>query len=316
MLHTHHNNLVARKLIEDGLAHGLEGAEIFKAEHQVGRSRFDFLIRDDNADVLLEVKSCTLYRDTLAMFPDAVSSRATKHLLELEELTRKGYRTHVLFVVHSPTAQWFMPEHHTDLAFCRALLEVRERVQVNAVAVSWAQDLTLKDGARELSIPWDLVERESHDRGSYLVVLRLPRDRKIEVGSLGDVQFQKGYYLYAGSAMKDLGTRLARHQRLTKKKHWHIVHLREHTEFMAGIPIRSSTRLECEIASALSKIAAWQVPGFGSSDCDCPSHLFAMRDDPFGSRAFSDLLLYFRMGKLEEELRSRSAGMGVRSRQG
>ena len=315
MLHTHRNNLVARKLIEDGRIPGLEGAEIVRAEFQAGHSRFDFLLREQGQDILLEVKSCTLFRDSLAMFPDAVSSRATKHLLELAELARKGYRAQVLFVVHSPTARWFMPEHHTDLAFCRALLAVRNRVRVTAVAVSWAQDLTLKDGARDLDIPWDLVERESHDRGSYLVVLRLPRDRRIGVGILGDVKFQKGYYLYAGSAMKDLGHRLARHQRLTKRKHWHIDHLREQAEFLAGIPIRSSAKRECEIASALAKIAVWQVPGFGSSDCDCPSHLFAMSDDPFRSRAFRDLLLYFRMGKLDEELKSRPSERGERARQ-
>jgi len=198
-----------------------------------------------------------------------------------------------------------MPEHHTDLAFCRTLVDVRDRVQVKAMAVTWEQDLTLKDGARELAIPWDLVERESHDRGSYLVVLRLPRDRHIVAGSMGDLKFRKGYYLYVGSAMKGLGQRLARHRRLTKKKHWHIDYLRQHTEFISGIPIRATVDRECELASSLSKIADRRVPGFGSSDCSCPTHLLFFDDDPFRSRAFSDLLLYFRMGKLEEVLDKR-----------
>ena len=302
MLHTHHNNLVARKLIEEGLVPGLEGAEIVKAEYQIGHSRFDFLLRKDGQDVLLEVKSCTLFNNTLAMFPDAVSARATKHLLELEQLSRAGYRTQVLFVVHSPTARWFMPEHHTDLAFCRALLCVRERVRVTALAVAWQQDLKLAAGVRELSIPWDLVERESHDRGSYIVVLRLPRDRRITVGGLGELKFRRGYYLYAGSALKDLTQRLARHQRLTKKKHWHIDHLREHAEHIAGIPIRTSADIECDIAGALAGISEWQVPEFGCSDCGCPTHLVGMAEDPFLKRPFSDLLLRFRMGRLEEEL--------------
>lgn len=302
MLHTHHNNLVARKLIEEGLVPGLEGAEIIKAEHQVGHSRFDFLLRKDGRDILLEVKSCTLFRDTLAMFPDAVSSRATKHLLELEELSRAGYVTHVLFVVHSPRARWFMPEHHTDLAFCRTLLGVRDRVTVTALAVAWEQDLTLKNGVRELAIPWDLVERESHDRGSYLVVLRLTRDRRIKIGALGAVKFRRGYYLYAGSAMKNLTQRLARHQRLIKNHHWHIDHLRECAEYIAGIPIRTSADIECQLAEALSGIAEWQVPGFGCSDCGCPTHLLGMAEDPFLKKPFSDLLLHFRMGLLEEEL--------------
>jgi sugar fermentation stimulation protein A len=303
MLHTHHNNLVARQLIEQGLVPGLEGAEVVQQEYRVGHSRFDFLLRKDGREVLVEVKSCTLFHDTLAMFPDAVSARATKHLLELEELSRKGYQAVVLFIVHSPTAKWFMPEHHTDLAFCRALLAVRGRVLVKALGVEWEQDLSLGNRVRELDIPWDLVERESHDRGSYLIVLKLPRDRRIEVGSLGKILFRKGWYIYAGSAMKDLTQRIARHQRLTKKKHWHIDHLREHALFVAGIPIRSSVDRECEIAAAFAKIAEWQVPGFGSSDCSCASHLFCMQHDPFLDREFIATLLHFRMGLLEDELK-------------
>jgi sugar fermentation stimulation protein A len=307
MLHTHHNNLVARQFIEQGCVPGLEGAVVVQQEYRVGRSRFDFLLRKDGQDVLLEVKSCTLFHHTLAMFPDAVSARATKHLLELEELSRRGYEAAVLFIVHSAKARWFMPEHHTDLAFCSALQDVRGRVTVKALGVEWGHDLSLGDRVRELEIPWDLVERESHDRGSYLVVLKLPRDRKIDAGGLGTVLFRKGWYIYVGSAMTGLTQRIARHQRLTKKKHWHIDHLREHASFIAGIPIRSSTDRECEIADASAKIADGQVPGFGCSDCSCPSHLFFWKTDPFLDRAFIEELLHFRMGLLEAELERRTS---------
>jgi sugar fermentation stimulation protein A len=306
MLHTHHTNTVAAQLIREGRIPGLEGAEIVRPEHRIGRSRFDFLLRKDGRDVLLEVKSCTLFHRTLAMFPDAVSARATRHIRELEALSRKGYRTAVLFVVHSPRARYFMPEHHTDLAFSRTLYEARHRVMVRAVSVAWNRDLTLRQDVRELDIPWDLVDRESHDRGCYIVVMRLPRDRRIPVGGLGAVRFRKGYYLYAGSAMKNLTQRLARHQRLIKKHHWHIDHLREHADHIAGIPVRTSRDLECEVASAISELADWSVPGFGCSDCRCSSHLFGMAEDPFRTRRFSYLLLQFRMGTLEEELVRRS----------
>ena len=305
MLHTHHTNTVAAKLIRDGRIPGLEGAEIVKPEHRVGRSRFDFLLRKDEKDFLLEVKSCTLFHKTLAMFPDAVSARATKHLRELAELARKGCATGVLFVVHSPQARYFMPEHHTDLEFSRTLYNVRKSVMVRAVSVEWKRDLSLGRNVRELAIPWDLVDRETHDRGSYIVVLRLLRDRRITVGGLGEVKFRKGFYLYAGSAMQHLTQRLARHQRLLKNHHWHIDYLREHAEYIAGVPIRTSQDLECGIAGALSGISDWQVKGFGCSDCNCISHLFAMAEDPFRTRKFSDLLLHFRMGKLAEELNSR-----------
>lgn len=305
MLHTHYNNLVARKLIEEGRVPGLEGAAIVKAEHRVGHSRFDFLLRANGQDIVVEVKSCTLFNDTLAMFPDAVSARATKHLRELAELSRKGIQAAVLFIVHSPKARYFMPEHHTDLEFCRALLEVRDKVMVKALGVEWNRDLSLGGSVRELEIPWDLVERECHDRGSYIIILKLARDRKIPVGGLGEVNFKKGYYLYIGSAMKDLSQRIARHRRLTKKNHWHIDHLREHAGFVAAIPVRTGRNLECSLAEKLGTIADWQVPRFGCSDCSCATHLFAMEKDPVHTRSFIDMLLHFRMGLLEEELEGR-----------
>jgi sugar fermentation stimulation protein A len=302
MLHTHANNLVARKLIEEGRIPGLESAEIIKAEHKVGNSRFDFLLQKDGREMVLEVKSCTLFNRTLAMFPDAVSARATKHLLELEELSRTGCGSAVLFIVHSPRATWFMPDYHTDLTFCHTLLAVRDQVLTKAMAVAWEQDLSLTDGARELAIPWDFVEQESHDRGSYIIVLKLVRDRKIEVGALGAVKFRKGFYLYVGSAMKDLSQRVARHQRILKKHHWHVDYLREHAEFHAAIPIRASVDLECSVAASLGSMADWQMPGFGSSDCGCDTHLYGMHDDPVHSPEFIKILLYYRMGRLEEEL--------------
>jgi len=306
MLHTHHTNTVAAQLIREGRVPGLEGAVIVRPEHRVGHSRFDFLLRKGGRDFLLEVKSCTLFHRTLAMFPDAVSARATKHLRELADLSGGGYDTGVLFVVHAPQSRYFMPEHHTDLEFSRALHGVRESVQVRAISVGWNADLSLGGTVRSLEIPWELVDRESHDRGSYIVVLRLPRDRRIAVGGLGEMMFRRGWYLYAGSAKAGLTRRLARHQRLSKRHHWHIDRLREHADHVAGIPVRTSADLECSIAGALAAISDWQVPGFGSSDCGCASHLVGMAENPFRRRSFSETLLRFRMGTLEEELAARA----------
>lgn len=302
MLHTHHNNTVARRLIEENRIPGLEGATIIKPEHTIGHSRFDFLLRKGGRDLILEVKSCTLFNKTLAMFPDAVTARGTKHLLELASLSRKGMNAAVLFIVHAPNVRFFMPEHHTDLDFSQTLLSVKDRVMVKAVSVGWNRDLTIGDEVRELTIPWDLVMQESHDSGSYIVVLRLLRDRRISVGGLGDVKFRKGFYLYTGSAKKDLTRRLNRHRSERKNLFWHIDYLREFAGYHAALPIRTSADLECEIATSLNEIADWRINGFGSSDCTCETHLFGMKDDPLLSPEFIWRLLHFRMGRLEETL--------------
>ena len=63
-------------------------------------TRFDFLVEKDNQKTFVEVKNVTLSRkDKLAEFPDAVTSRGSKHLKTLIEATKKGYKTYLLFLV-------------------------------------------------------------------------------------------------------------------------------------------------------------------------------------------------------------------------
>jgi sugar fermentation stimulation protein A len=304
LLHTHLNNAVARHLIEQGLIAGLEDAEVVRPEVTIGNSRFDFLLRHEGRDVVLEVKSCTLFSSRTAMFPDALTLRGKRHLQELAALAGGKRRCAVLFIVHAPGIIYFMPEHHTDLEFSRTLLSVAGDIMVRAVSVSWAKDLSLSNNIRDLIIPWDMVNSEAHDRGSYIVVLRLNRNGIIPVGSLGDIRFKRGYYLYVGAAKRNLSQRVARHQRKRKKLFWHVDYLRQHTDHVVTLPVRASADLECEIASALENMSQWNIPLFGSSDCRCDSHLFGMRDDPLLAPQFIKLLLDFRINRLEGLLNS------------
>ncbi|MGD0916475.1 MAG: DNA/RNA nuclease SfsA [Thermodesulfobacteriota bacterium] len=300
MLHTLRNNEVARYLLQKGKVPGLEKARFLKSEVQVGRSRFDFLLNEKGKEVLLEVKSCTLVGERVAMFPDAVTERGTRHLKELAKLSAEGMKTVVLFIVHWPFACVFMPDYHTDLDFSYTLLRIHDKVKVIPISVNWNRDLALSPTVSLLRIPWNYIEREARDRGSYLLVLNLKRDRKIDVGKLGQVSFRKGFYIYVGSAMANLSKRMERHRRVKKRHHWHIDELREAAEFCSVLAIRSSDRLECEIAKALSRIAEWSIPGFGSTDCFCDTHLFGMENNPFHSEHFHKLLQYFRMDRYSE----------------
>ena len=185
------------------------------------------------------------------------------------------------------------------------------------------------------------IKKEAKDQGSYLLILELKRNRDISVGKLGRVSFKRGFYIYVGSAMANLSKRIERHRHLagtcsvrpalqggvkghnikeipyreappfrarsfTKQHHWHIDELRAAADFHSALAIRSSIRLECGIAEALSKISDWAIPGFGCSDCSCDTHLFGMTDGPLHSEKFQKLLQYFRMDRF-----SKSAGSGL-----
>jgi sugar fermentation stimulation protein A len=300
MLDTLRTNAAARALIERHKVRGLERATIVKAEVPHGQSRFDFLLDDSGEALYLEVKSCTLVGEEVAMFPDAVTARGTKHLIELARLGKTGKKVAVLFMVHTSRVKYFMPDYHTDLRFAQTFLACRHEIRYLPVGVQWGKDLSLYADTRPLTIPWSYLEREIADRGSYLIFLRLPKDEKIIVGMHGAVWFRKGYYVYVGSAMANLSSRVDRHQRGPEHRHWHIDYLRKAAHFQKALPVRASARLECSLADSLSPLAHWSIRDFGCSDCHCQTHLFGFEDDPLQMPAIQDLIVYFRMDRCVE----------------
>jgi Uri superfamily endonuclease len=110
-------------------------------------------------------------------------------------------------------------------------------------------------------------------KGSYILLIPLPEGATVKVGSLGDTHFPAGCYAYVGSAMGSLASRLNRHRKKDKKPRWHIDYLTERANISDIILCQTEERVECAIAQALSRRFS-SIPGFGSSDCKCPSHLF------------------------------------------
>ncbi len=299
-LHTQQTNAVARHLVSRRLIPSLTGARILRAEVPFGGSRFDFLLEEKGLKFFLEVKSVTLFGNGAALFPDAVTERGRHHLLKLARLGERAVRRGlpkpmVLFLVHSDRVDRFLPDYHTDLAFAKTFLEVRDRVRLQPVSIGWTQSLRLRRAVRELPIPWDFLQGEVHDRGAYLLLMRVGGPKRIRVGRLGKLDFQAGWYVYVGSAGRGLSARLARHLRKRKRFHWHVDFLRQQAVEVLGLPIRSSRREECAVAEALSAILVPHSPGFGCSDCSCRTHLFLSAETPLHNRRFHQILERFRM---------------------
>ena len=114
--------------------------------------------------------------------------------------------------------------------------------------------------------------------GTYIVVLRSHQAKTIQIGKLAPFDIKKGYYLYIGSAFGSGGViaRLKHHAKVSKRPHWHLDYLRAETNFYAAYAEYSSKKEECNWASILAGMALSTEPlkGFGSSDCDCRTHLF------------------------------------------
>jgi len=114
-------------------------------------------------------------------------------------------------------------------------------------------------------------------KGIYTLLMTLAEGSTIKAGSLPDTYFPAGSYAYVGSAMGGFKTRLGRHLRANKKLHWHIDYLLERANITGIILCQTEARVECVIAQALSRQFEG-IPGFGASDCRCPSHLFLSAD--------------------------------------
>ncbi|MDR2632792.1 MAG: DNA/RNA nuclease SfsA [Treponema sp.] len=292
----------------------IPGLKELHPEYKAGSSRFDFLGLDaENRPHLVEVKACSLVENQVAMFPDAPSTRALKHLEELAALSTQGYWGHVVFVIMHGDPRVFIPNLHTDPLFAAGLSRYGVAAgppgqntpgilqpKTGTVQIHASLLRCTPQGEAVLAAPYVPVDL-SHgalaesNRGNYLILLEVVQEKSVSVGSLGTRTFAPGWYVYAGSAQKNLSHRIKRHLRKVRKHpHWHIDYLTPHSRTIKALPIMAYQNRECELAGSLTALGARPIPGFGCSDCSCKSHLFYMARPPMGNRAFVEMLLRYR----------------------
>jgi len=111
--------------------------------------------------------------------------------------------------------------------------------------------------------------------GTYALVLRCRSRRRIAVGRAGAMTLRPGWYVYVGSACGPGGlrARVGRHLGRPRRRRWHIDYLRRYAR--VGAVWWTGRRCEHEWANAAGALdgASIAMPGFGSSDCGCATHL-------------------------------------------
>ena len=108
-VNTHMANRIVEHGLKNNLVNELKNVGIIKPEVFFNKeTRFDFLLEKNSQKSFLEVKNVTLFRDkNTAEFPDAVTSRGSKHLLTLIDAIKKGYKTYLLFLVQIQNMKYF-----------------------------------------------------------------------------------------------------------------------------------------------------------------------------------------------------------------
>ncbi len=122
-INTARTNALVREALENGVIDELRPVTAIRAEVKVSaHSRLDFGLEHGNGRISwLEVKNCTLAENGVAMFPDAITSRGTKHLAELLTLRQAGEGAAVLFCVQRGDARSFTPAARIDPVYAAAL---------------------------------------------------------------------------------------------------------------------------------------------------------------------------------------------------
>ena len=134
-VNTHRANKIVNHALSNNLIKELKDNEKIKPEvFFTKETRFDFLIEKNNKKSFLEVKNVTLFRDKkTAEFPDAITSRGSKHLLTLIDAIKKGYKSYLIFLVQIQNMENFKIAKDIDADYYKNYL-IAKKAGVNFLA--------------------------------------------------------------------------------------------------------------------------------------------------------------------------------------
>lgn len=124
------NQVVGEWLREN---HLYKNTTLVASEKTYGNSRFDFYVEGDGKKAWIEVKGVTLEREGAALFPDAPSERAVKHVEHLIKAREEGYEAYIILVIQMRYVKYFTPNRETHPQFAE-VLEKAEKAGVQIMA--------------------------------------------------------------------------------------------------------------------------------------------------------------------------------------
>ena len=127
------NTIFANKIVHEGLRsksiNEFSDFENIKPEAIYDKgTRFDFLLEKSGRKIYLEIKNVTLsIKENIAEFPDAITSRGTKHLFKLLEAKKSGYQSYILYLIQRENCNSFKIADKIDIDYRKAFLEVKKK---------------------------------------------------------------------------------------------------------------------------------------------------------------------------------------------
>ena len=127
-INTHMANKITHHALQNNLIDELKNNNLIKPEVFFNKkTRFDFFIEKNKKKIFLEVKNVTLFRNqNTAEFPDAITSRGSKHLLALIDAIKKGYESYLLFLVQIQNMKKFKIAKDIDYEYYQNYLAAKK----------------------------------------------------------------------------------------------------------------------------------------------------------------------------------------------
>jgi sugar fermentation stimulation protein A len=153
-INTAHPNRLVEEALEAGRIEGLTGFASLRREVKYGKnSRIDILLeREGGGLTYVEVKNVHLMREPgLAEFPDSVTARGAKHLVELADMVGAGHRAAMVFLVQRPDCSRLSLATDIDPAYAAAFAAARA-AGVEAYAIGCDVRLDGIDAVRPVEI--------------------------------------------------------------------------------------------------------------------------------------------------------------------
>ena len=134
-VNTHMANRIVEHGIQNNLIKELKNYDSIKAEVFFNKeTRFDFLLEKKGQKMFVEVKNVTLFRNKdTAEFPDAPTTRGTKHLLTLIDAIKKSYKTYLILLVQVQNMKYFKIAKDIDEEYYKSYL-IAKKAGVNFLA--------------------------------------------------------------------------------------------------------------------------------------------------------------------------------------
>ncbi len=127
-VNTHMANKIVSHGLKNNLIKELKNNEKIKSEVFFNKeTRFDFLLEKNKQNSFIEVKNVTLFREEkTAEFPDAITSRGSKHLLTLIDAIKKGYKSYLIFLVQIQNMEYFKVARDIDNKYYENYLKAKK----------------------------------------------------------------------------------------------------------------------------------------------------------------------------------------------